>query len=135
MSSPVRTFKCTTIFISRGADTWVYDSPEAIPSGLRKELLQSTRGMNSATILIADRGGREEIRKLLEGEASALDEGLRILVRPGTGVTPRDAASAVAKVAAEPALIAPGRARRESILENVIPVLLAVVFALLLLAR
>jgi hypothetical protein len=44
---------------------------------LKKQLAESTRGMNSATILIADRGGREEIRKILNGEPSPLKSRLR----------------------------------------------------------
>jgi hypothetical protein len=72
-----KTFKRTTIFISLGEKTTVYDSPEAIPQSLRNQLLRSTRSMNSATILIADRGGRQEIQKILEGQPSCLDGSLR----------------------------------------------------------
>lgn len=71
------TIKKTTIYITLGDKTQVFQSPEDIPAVLRKKLLASTRGMNSATILIADRGGREEIRKVLRGEASALKSRLR----------------------------------------------------------
>jgi hypothetical protein len=60
-----------------GDRTQVFRSPDQIPAPLRKQLIQSTRGMNSATILIADRGGREEIRKILNGEPSALRSRLR----------------------------------------------------------
>lgn len=71
------TIKKTTIYINLGEKTQVFQSPEDIPDSLRKKLLASTRGMNSATILIADRGGREEIRKVLRGETSALKSRLR----------------------------------------------------------
>lgn len=77
MPAPAKTFKRTTIYISLGGDTKVYDSPESIPHDLRKQLMRSTRGMNSATILIADRGGRQEIQKILEGQPSSLDGSLR----------------------------------------------------------
>lgn len=77
MPAPAKTFKRTTIYISLGSDTKVYDSPESIPHDLRKKLMRSTRGMNSATILIADRGGRQEIQKVLEGQPSSLDGTLR----------------------------------------------------------
>lgn len=77
MPAPAKTFKRTTIYISLGSDTKVYDSPESIPHELRKKLMRSTRGMNSATILIADRGGRQEIQKILEGQPSSLDGSLR----------------------------------------------------------
>ena len=60
-----------------GENTQVFRSPEDIPSSLRKQLVASTRGMNSATLLIADRGGRAEIRKILNGEPSPLKSRLR----------------------------------------------------------
>jgi hypothetical protein len=77
MPAPAKTFKRTTIYISLGEHTQVYDSPDSIPLALRKKLMRSTRGMNSATILIADRGGRQEIQKILEGQPSSLDGTLR----------------------------------------------------------
>jgi hypothetical protein len=66
------TLKTSTIFISKGDRTRVYRSVGEIPEGLRKELEQSTNGFNSATILIADRRGREEVRRALKGMPSAL---------------------------------------------------------------
>lgn len=69
--------KRTTVYISMGDKTQVFRSPEDIPDSLRRQLADSTRGMNSATILIADRGGRAEIRKILNGEPSPLKGRLR----------------------------------------------------------
>jgi hypothetical protein len=66
------TLKTSTIFISKGDRTRVYHSVGEIPQGLRKELEASTNGFNSATILIADRRGREEVRRALKGMPSAL---------------------------------------------------------------
>src|SRR3954464_7017744 len=66
------TLKTSTIFISKGDRTRVYHSVGEIPQGLRKELENSTNGFNSATILIADRRGREEVRRALKGMPSAL---------------------------------------------------------------
>ena len=66
------TLKTSTIFISKGDRTRVYRSVGEIPQGLRKELEASTNGFNSATILIADRRGREEVRRALKGMPSAL---------------------------------------------------------------
>ncbi len=66
------TLKTSTIFISKGSRTRVYHSVGEIPQDLRKELEQSTNGFNSATILIADRRGREEVRRALKGMPSAL---------------------------------------------------------------
>lgn len=73
----MKTIKRTTVYISMGDKTQVFRSPDEIPTALRKQLVASTRGMNSATILIADRGGRAEIRKILNGEPSPLKSRLR----------------------------------------------------------
>jgi hypothetical protein len=43
----------------------VYRSMEEIPRPLRSKLLKSTNSANSATILIADRRGREEIARVM----------------------------------------------------------------------
>lgn len=61
------TVKRSTIFISVGDRTSVYSSLEEIPPPLRRKLHESTNGLNAATILIADRNGREEIVKALQG--------------------------------------------------------------------
>jgi len=66
------TIKTSTIFIAKGDRTRVYHSMGEIPLGLRQELEASTNGFNSATILIADRRGREEVRRALKGMPSAL---------------------------------------------------------------
>ena len=57
------TKKCSTFLISVGEDTHVYHSVEEIPQPLREQLIETTQGMNSITILIADKGGREELLK------------------------------------------------------------------------
>jgi len=59
------TVKTSTIFIAKRGQTQVYRSVGEIPAKLRKELEESTNSFNSATILIADRRGREEIVKAL----------------------------------------------------------------------
>src|SRR5581483_8639961 len=66
------TLKSSTIFISVGDKTEVYRSVEDIPPSLRKKLEQSTNGINSATILIADRKGKEEIVRAIRGLRSNL---------------------------------------------------------------
>ena len=66
------TVKTSTIFIAKSGRTQVYRSVGEIPAKLRKELEESTNSFNSATILIADRRGRQEIVKALNGLPSSL---------------------------------------------------------------
>ncbi len=66
------TLKSSTIFISVGNKTEVYRSVDDVPPTLRKRLEQSTNGINSATILIADRKGKEEIVRAIRGLPSSL---------------------------------------------------------------
>src|SRR5918912_3939178 len=66
------TVKTSTIFISVGSKTKVYRSVDDVPPKLRRKLQESTTGINAATILIADRKGREEIVKALQGLPSGL---------------------------------------------------------------
>ncbi|MEO8051760.1 MAG: hypothetical protein ABI833_15180 [Acidobacteriota bacterium] len=66
------TVKTSTIFIAKRGPTQVYRSVGEIPAKLRKELEESTNSFNSATILIADRRGRQEIVKALNGMPSNL---------------------------------------------------------------
>lgn len=66
------TIKTSTIFISKGGKTRVYHSVNEVPAPLRKELEESTNSFNSATILIADRRGRQEIVRALNGMPSSL---------------------------------------------------------------
>ena len=66
------TLKSSTIFISVGDKTEVYRSVADVPPPLRKKLEQSTNSINSATILIADRKGKEEIVRAIRGLPSNL---------------------------------------------------------------
>jgi hypothetical protein len=50
----------------------VYRSVDEVPAKLRKKLHDSTNGMNAATILIADRKGREEIVRAIQGLPSGV---------------------------------------------------------------
>ena len=81
------TVKTSTIFISVGSRTKVYRSVDEVPPKLRRKLQETTTGLNAATILIADRKGREEIVRALQGLPSGL--------RPRTG---RAAAKKVRKM-------------------------------------
>lgn len=59
------TLKTSTILISAGEDRNVYHSLDEVPDPLKRQLLRSTNGLNSATIVIADREGRKEIAKAI----------------------------------------------------------------------
>ena len=76
------TVKTSTIFIAKGAKTQVYHSVRDVPPHLRKELEDSTNGFNSATILIADRRGREEILRVLNGFPTRLRSRLASSLMP-----------------------------------------------------
>ena len=76
------TVKTSTIFIAKGEKTRVYRSVQDVPPHLRKELEDSTNGFNSATILIADRRGREEILRALNGFSSRLRSRLASSLTP-----------------------------------------------------
>src|SRR5580765_6977798 len=76
------TVKTSTIFIAKGGRTRVYRSVSEVPQRLRKELEESTNGFNSATILIADRRGRKEILRALQGLPSALRTRLAASLTP-----------------------------------------------------
>lgn len=78
------TLKSSTIFISVGNKTEVYRSVADVPPSLRKKLEQSTNGINSATILIADRKGKEEIVRAIRGLPSNLRSKLSTPLRDET---------------------------------------------------
>jgi hypothetical protein len=83
------TLKSSTIFISVGNKTEVYRSVAEVPPSLRKKLEQSTNGINSATILIADRKGKEEIVRAIRGLPSNLRSKLSTSLREETTRTER----------------------------------------------
>ena len=58
-------FQTSTVLISAGGSDLVYRSVDEVPARLRTQLLKSTNGANSATILIADQRGRKEIAKAM----------------------------------------------------------------------
>ena len=75
------TVKTSTIFVSVGDETHVYRSLGDIPLPLRKKLEQSTTGANAATILIADKKGREEIVRAVRGLPTGLDGHVKTALR------------------------------------------------------
>jgi hypothetical protein len=58
-------FQTSTVLIATQGAEMVYRSMEEVPHLLRAKLLKSTNSANSATILIADRRGREEISRVM----------------------------------------------------------------------
>jgi len=94
------TVKTSTIFIAKGGRTHVYRSVNDVPPPLRKELEESTNSFNSATILIADRRGREEIVRALNGLPSSLRTRLASSLAPKQQTAlppPRNTSPAVAR--------------------------------------
>ena len=66
------TAKSSTIFISAEGEMKVYRSVEDVPEHLRKKLVESTHSVNAASILIADKRGRVELVRALQGRPSDL---------------------------------------------------------------
>jgi hypothetical protein len=89
------TVKTSTIFIAKRGQTRVYHSMDEVPSTLRKELEESTNSFNSATILIADRRGRAEIVRALNGLPSSLRSRLASSLAPAPQPQPAVAPAAL----------------------------------------
>jgi hypothetical protein len=87
------TVKTSTIFIAKRGRTQVFHSVSEVPPRLRKELEDSTNSFNSATILIADRRGRQEIMKALNGMPSGLRSRLASSLAPRPAPDPPPAIS------------------------------------------
>lgn len=66
----VPTLRCSTIFVAEGGETHVFHSFSEMPTPMRRRISARTRGGASATIFIANRGGREELAKRLRGMPS-----------------------------------------------------------------
>ncbi len=86
------TVKTSTIFVSVGDKTQVYRSLGDIPPTLRKKLEQSTSGINAATILIADKKGREEIVRAIRGLPTGLENRVQSALRASEPPVTRSAA-------------------------------------------
>jgi hypothetical protein len=78
------TLKSSTIFIATSKQTSVYRSVDEVPPKLRKKLAASTSSVNSATILIADRRGRDEVARLIRSLPSGMQAQLRESMGLGT---------------------------------------------------
>jgi len=82
------TVKTSTIFVSVGEETHVYRSMGEVPAPLRKKLEQSTTGINAATILIADKNGREEIVRAIRGLPTGLEGHVKTSLRSNAPAPP-----------------------------------------------
>jgi hypothetical protein len=85
------------LIVSDSAES-VYRSVDEVPEPLRQKLVVATQGINSATILIADRRGREEIARAIRKLPSATQ---RRLFRTLSGVAPAEARKSFRVSAAE----------------------------------
>jgi len=87
------TTKSSTVFIATAESTRVYRSVRDVPPALRRRLEESTGGANSATILIADRRGKEELVRALQGLPSEVQSRLASTIhaqrQPEPVVTPK----------------------------------------------
>ncbi|MDQ2898757.1 MAG: hypothetical protein M3Y07_03030 [Acidobacteriota bacterium] len=83
--------KTSTILISANQTDAVYRSVDDVPEPLRKMLLQCTNGLNSGTILIADRRGKDQISKAIQSLPSSTQRKLRETALGGRfqGLPPR----------------------------------------------
>ena len=97
-----QTIRQSTILISSGKRTSVYASLDQVPADLKRKLMASTSGANSATILLADRAGREEIVRALRGMPSHIQARLTSPKLPWSEAFAR-------KHAAPPAIPPPAR--------------------------
>lgn len=70
------TLKTSTIFVAIGDETSIYRSLHEMPPRTRRKLRESSRAWSSATIMIADRKGRDEIVRAMEGQPSRVDSRL-----------------------------------------------------------
>jgi len=75
------TAKSSTIYIATASQTSIYHSVQDVPMPLRRKLEEFTSGLNSATILIADQRGREELVRALQGKPSGVQSRLADAIR------------------------------------------------------
>lgn len=60
--------KTSAVLVASGDSRCVYGSLREVPEPLRTQVIESTSGRNSGTILIADRRGKEEIERAARAE-------------------------------------------------------------------
>jgi hypothetical protein len=81
--------RVSTIVVGESDRTRVFHSLEEMPKDLRKRLQQVIASENSATLLIADERGRQEIMHKLEGGQSPLESRLiESIIKQRNGLEP-----------------------------------------------
>ncbi|BDC50252.1 hypothetical protein F183_A25680 [Bryobacterales bacterium F-183] len=113
------TVKSSTVFVSVGHETRVFRSVDEVPPEWRKRFERPRGGLKPQTILIADRNGREEIRRSMQGQPSAVQTRWNSASgSPGviTGSVPT-AASLAAGASGAHRLLGPGHADSPSELQ------------------
>lgn len=78
--------KTSTILISSGGGIGVFRSVKEMPEPLRRRLMISTNGNNSATIVIADKRGREAISQAIRRLPSRNHRKMLASFFPGTAI-------------------------------------------------
>lgn len=68
--------KVSTIVVGAGGSVRTYRSLDEVPPAVQEQMDRALSGENSATLLIADERGRQEILKSLRGQESELDSRL-----------------------------------------------------------
>jgi hypothetical protein len=81
-------FQTSAVLISSQGTEVVYRSVDEVPDPLRSKLLKSTNSRNSATILIADRRGRQEIAKVLRSLPASAPRGMLQALLSGEAPAP-----------------------------------------------
>lgn len=76
------TARSSTIFIATRDETHVYRSMNDIPPALRRKLQDSTHSMNSATILIADKRGQQELVRALQDRPTNVQQRFAEIIAP-----------------------------------------------------
>ena len=72
MAMEQTTLRTFTIMVYNSNGKQWFRSKDELPQELRQKLEETMQSSNSATILLADRNGREELAKALRGTPSAL---------------------------------------------------------------
>lgn len=73
MSRGLRLFRRSTVFVSVGNSIKVYRSIDDVPDEVREKLRDTPGEWDSATIIIADERGKEEVIRALQRQRSALN--------------------------------------------------------------